>query len=147
MTTKDHDMRHKHKPRQCSVEGCERRHRSRGFCRLHYDQFRATGALGSTPLCLVWGCEEVHAAQGYCKTHYYRKRKYGDPLRGRDVQPTVCVADGCDAPVVAKGCCSKHYYRNYRRVGAGAARAYYVQDMARGMDIRAGVIDDNAAKP
>ena len=140
-------MRNIHEPRLCSVDGCERRHRARGLCRLHYDKLRTSGAFGAASPCLVWGCEGIHVAQGYCKTHYYRKRKYDDPLAGRDAQPSVCVADGCDAPTIAKGCCSKHYYRNYRRLAAGAERALRTQTLAREMDERAAAAAIDGKEP
>lgn len=34
-------------PRVCSVEGCERKHNTRGYCYTHYVRFKATGSPGT----------------------------------------------------------------------------------------------------
>ena len=34
--------------RGCSVDGCERRHKARGLCKLHYKRLRRSGALDAT---------------------------------------------------------------------------------------------------
>lgn len=65
-------------PRICSVEGCGNRHEAKGFCRLHYKEWRRAAA----PRCSVDGCDRVHDARGFCITHYGRWKKYGDPLIG-----------------------------------------------------------------
>lgn len=84
----------------CTVEGCERKHKARGFCRVHYSRWRNHGdplggrarqwgrrspAMGP---CVVVGCERQHSARGFCAAHYKRWIKYGD------VQANVPLRDG-----------------------------------------------------
>lgn len=72
----------------CTFEGCERPHRSRGFCRAHYAQNLRGVAL--TPIgtrahvpetCTFEGCERPYVGKGYCMAHYQQRR------RGRDLKP------------------------------------------------------------
>lgn len=61
-------------PKVCTVDGCERAHYAKGFCRMHYAQKRfALGVVsGRVKGCAVAGCHEPHSAKGYCKKHYAR---------------------------------------------------------------------------
>jgi HNH endonuclease len=72
----------------CSVEGCNGKHKGRGYCQLHYSRFRRHGDPkelprgGSKPLyvgCSVEQCDRPHASLGYCAKHWKRFHKYGDP--------------------------------------------------------------------
>lgn len=78
--------------RTCSIEGCERPHSSRGWCRAHYSRFQRYGdPTGSgKPIserrrgrkgregCDVAGCERKHYGHGLCVIHYERKTRTGD---------------------------------------------------------------------
>src|SRR3990167_4021500 len=46
--------RNKIKQRTCKVEGCGSRHRSKGFCKIHYDRFRQHGDHFSRRIFLKW---------------------------------------------------------------------------------------------
>ena len=69
---------------ECKVEGCENKHRAKGYCQKHYDKFKKYGDPLITKekinKCTVNGCENKHKAKGYCVKHYYRFKKHGDPL-------------------------------------------------------------------
>lgn len=70
----------------CSVEGCDRPHCARGFCRRHWIRWRRygdplAGASFREPggTCSVDGCRKPVAARRMCHLHYSRWRKHGDP--------------------------------------------------------------------
>ena len=56
--------------RGCSVEGCERKHCAKGYCKNHYYVFRVER-------CTVEGCNRAYAANGMCKTHWRRQQDAG----------------------------------------------------------------------
>lgn len=83
---------------ECSVEGCPRTVRARGWCGFHYQRWRLEGDVGadrpcrtkSVPVrqCTIDGCDGNYHARGWCYRHYERWKSYGDPLaplrRNRD---------------------------------------------------------------
>lgn len=65
----------------CSVEGCARRVRSKGYCEAHYLRVLKNGDPGSAP------------------------------IRTATAAPGVCSVEGCDRPAKARGWCGSHYAR------------------------------------
>ena len=76
------------------MDGCDRRHKSRGFCDPHYLRWLATGdpepgrPIGSRKPparteCSIDGCDRLVLARGWCAAHYQRWKAHGDPLLGR----------------------------------------------------------------
>lgn len=69
----------------CSIEGCERKHRSKGFCGAHYQRVSKKGDPGGPTVaprsgiepCAVEGCDKPYRCSGYCGTHYWREKVYG----------------------------------------------------------------------
>lgn len=99
----------------CSVEGCERLRKSKGFCGSHYWRHRHGVPLDG-PFrqfrvgCDVAGCGRKHTAFGFCDLHYQRVRT-GKPLDQpiRVIAPgRSCSVDGCLRAHAAKGFCSLH---------------------------------------
>ncbi len=65
--------------RMCSVNGCESKHRARGYCSVHYKRASKDGEfVAFLGTCRVEGCELPRDAKGYCSKHYGRVHKYGD---------------------------------------------------------------------
>lgn len=94
--------------RICEFEGCERVHRAKGYCQLHYIQLRR--GFGLTPLgqthCAVEDCTKPRNGQGYCVTHYANWRYTGDPLLSMG-----CTVAGCERKRERKDYCDMHYDR------------------------------------
>lgn len=114
--------------RTCSVDGCPRPHRTRGFCAMHYKRVLATGTPGGPAArpargtCSVGGCDRPHDAKRYCRAHYCRWRTTGDTggvqvrfrKRGR-----ACSVVGCERPHCGSGLCNPHWQRQRRTGHAG----------------------------
>lgn len=68
--------------RRCSVDGCDARHRARGYCKVHYLRMAQYGTVNLRPKyesCSVTGCitEVRSAGTPYCEMHYGRLRRNG----------------------------------------------------------------------
>lgn len=70
----------------CSINGCLKPKKSRGWCDTHYARWRRTGkpAHGvegpdrTTQKCTVAGCQNAALNKGLCNKHYIRLLKHGD---------------------------------------------------------------------
>lgn len=80
----------------CTVDGCNNKHHSKGYCRKHY-------RIKNVKFCGVSGCTNIHYARNYCSRHYR--------IHCRD---KTCKVKGCEVAVNTKGYCTKHYHR-YRK--------------------------------
>lgn len=103
----------------CSVDGCGKPMKSKGFCGNHY----ATNRRNGTPIplrqkslnraqCSAPGCDKKSSAKGYCSKHYARWVKYG----GTELPPQkprfICSVSGCqETKHKAHGLCQFHYER------------------------------------
>lgn len=76
--------------RPCSIDGCEKPAKGRGWCGAHWLRWRKYGdPLGAAPLppqcrpqhvgCKVDDCDEKHHSFGFCSMHAARFKKWGDP--------------------------------------------------------------------
>ncbi len=113
----------------CTVEGCDRQHKARGYCQTHYMQFKrgapVTEAIRSRvsvkpDVCVEEGCHESVKAKGLCKAHYQRLLRHGHTkYRDRKKPPKSCSAPGCTDILYSNGKCAKHYARGKRMQGYG----------------------------
>ena len=72
--------------KKCSVEGCNNKHHSKGYCQKHYNQMKYHGHIlkdKEKPSCQVEGCTNKHHAKGYCLKHYTQMRTLGEIKRTR----------------------------------------------------------------
>lgn len=75
--------------RICTIEGCGKKHKSRGFCQKHYSRFKNYGVLQphSPEHCTIEGCTNKNFCKGFCKKHYSRFKRHGDPNKFPDRRP------------------------------------------------------------
>lgn len=111
----------------CSIEGCEKPVKTRGWCQMHYMRWYTTGSTDLLPPkpvpCSVEGCDRTAIAHGWCNMHYDRLKRtgtLGPAGRLTQIRGTECSVDGCARPVYAKGLCAPHYNRE-RRLGSPTA--------------------------
>lgn len=106
------------KSRVCSIPGCGKPHRARGWCATHYAWNRSHGAPKITRShCSVKGCGRKHKAKGLCATHAWRLRNHGTTDASfKRVVPQICQVNGCGAPHESLGYCHTHYTK-VRRTG------------------------------
>lgn len=66
----------------CDVDGCERPHDSRGYCKMHAKRYRRTGTPTPPPRavrrCSVANCGRKHYAHGFCSAHWQRWKRHAD---------------------------------------------------------------------
>lgn len=110
-------------PKQCSIDGCDRRVYSRDMCEAHYRRQRRTGSVNPTrPIgevpepvkCMVDMCLNASTERGLCHGHYLRLIRIGDVLPTRPLSRQVngtCIVDGCTRKATARGLCSTHRVR------------------------------------
>ena len=70
--------------RKCKVDGCNRDHAAKGFCKTHYQQFWKGKIPGEIRVrgpnrngCLVDGCSNKHSGKGYCNKHRLQIQLFG----------------------------------------------------------------------
>lgn len=75
----------------CSIDGCGRPVRNRGWCNAHYLRWRRHGgplaggasrAEATGAPCSVDGCGKPTVARGWCTSHWTRWSRHGDPQGG-----------------------------------------------------------------
>ena len=129
---KEHDV--------CTMAGCDRPHKARGYCQTHYMQFKR----GITPVgpirtrvrekpveCVEDGCSEPVKSKGLCKMHYQRFLRHGHTMyRNRKKPAKQCVISDCDSVLYAKSLCHAHYIKQRKWQAAGVDATRY-QEMLR----------------
>lgn len=122
----------------CTMGGCDRPHKARGYCQTHYMQFKR----GVTPVgpindrvnvkpdaCSEAACGEPVKAKGLCKMHYQRTLRHGHTTyRDRKKAAKPCSVITCDNHSYAKTLCHAHYIKQRKWQHAGVDAQRY-QDM------------------
>ena len=105
----------------CTVPGCFRPHKLRGYCASHAQRFRrgvdvnvqiATRDRSPPERCIAPDCEASVKAKGLCQMHYARLLRRGYIKRSDRTKPVLdCTLPGCGNAMYAGGLCNRHYLR------------------------------------
>lgn len=106
----------------CQVEGCDRKHKARGYCAVHYQHWKRgvpvrAGAIKTRDShpperCTETECQDPVKAKGLCKMHYARLLRHGHTrYRDRKTVPVACSEVGCESHAYSKGLCHQHWQR------------------------------------
>lgn len=108
----------------CTVDGCGRPHKARGYCAVHYQHWMRgvtinpvvrTRDRNGPEMCTADGCEAEVKAKGLCTMHYARQLRHGHIAnRGRTKPTKSCTIAGCDNHFYALGMCHQHWLRSRR---------------------------------
>lgn len=119
----------------CTVEGCGREHKARGYCQTHYMQVKRgspvtpkikTRDRNPPPECTVEGCSSPVQARGLCKKHYARKLRHGHTKNRPRKKPfRVCSVGLCDRRVYSRDMCHAHYMFNKNWASLGLTAEQY----------------------
>lgn len=129
---KEHDI--------CTIEGCGRPHKARGYCQTHYMQFKR-GIMPVGPIktrernkpneCVEEDCHNPVKSKGLCKMHYQRLLRHGYVRANRRAKEIgSCTIPDCGNRAFAKDMCHAHYMKHirWRKKGVDAHR---YQEMLR----------------
>lgn len=109
--------------RICTVEGCQKKVKARGWCNMHWLRWSKTGDPGEAAQrhnklpqnCIIPECPKRPVGRGLCGMHYERWRQEGDPglaePRKNHGHPDVCTIQDCTRPHRSHGLCATHYRR------------------------------------
>jgi len=113
----------------CTIEACGRKHKARGYCNVHYAQYKRGGPItpdiktrdrNTPPQCVEHNCSSPVKSKGYCQMHYVRIVRYGSTDCPERTKPEkTCSVAGCDRVLYYSGMCGKHSQieRKLRRYG------------------------------
>lgn len=108
----------------CTIEGCEKKEKAKGFCSAHYARLLKHGdplyihiyQKKEPKKCSIEECDNEIMAKGYCVKHYKKWNRYGDPLIENERIKRICTIDGCAVEYYSKGYCQNHY-QNFKKHG------------------------------
>lgn len=104
----------------CSVEGCTRPRRARGYCSAHYIAAKKNGEFNYKP-CKRKGCDLPEYGHGLCNKHWQQWR-HNNPEQAKPRKKRgPCSVHGCERQSHARGWCSTHLARWYRTGTPGVA--------------------------
>lgn len=101
----------------CSIDGCEKKVKHRGWCSAHYERWRKYGSVYTVyqerdRTCSIEECDRKHAKYSYCSMHALRYKRHGDPLGAAKPRPIPnCSLEDCNNKNYGRGLCNKHYLK------------------------------------
>ena len=106
----------------CSIDGCDKKHLSRGLCSTHYERLRNNGTTeivsDRSPQrgkqCSGPDCYRPAESRGLCNAHYEQKRRTGKLWKlNQHHKPTgrFCRGPTCTRKPHARGLCEAHYHQ------------------------------------
>ena len=108
----------------CTISGCTRPHKARGYCQAHYQLYKRGKPLDTEiktrdttvyDHCSEEGCDLPVKAKGLCMMHYARTLRHGHTRYTDRKKPAkTCKLDGCSDILYAKGLCHKHYLQKLK---------------------------------
>lgn len=107
----------------CSVDGCGKPVKARGWCAAHYqrwvryrDSSTDSQRHAVVAKCSVEKCEKRSESRGFCAAHYKAWRRHGDPtIKKNNSIRRPCSAEGC-LRLTTRTYCNAHETR-LRRYG------------------------------
>ena len=102
--------------RTCSIDGCDRVLRARGWCTTHWARWKKhgdpnVGARVTLAECVVEGCARKPTRRDMCTLHYGRWKRHGDPLTFRPDATRGCAVEACSREHYGHGWCALHWAR------------------------------------
>lgn len=105
----------------CTVAGCDRPHKARGYCSAHYQHYLRGIPIkvvlrqrdpNPPPECTEAGCQGEVVGRGLCRMHYARFLRHGHTMyRDRKRPAKMCSMPECDSILYAKDMCHVHWLR------------------------------------
>lgn len=128
----------------CTVSGCGRPHKARGYCPAHLQRWMR-GVEVAVPLrsrvaasperCSEEGCAFSVKAKGLCPAHYAKYLRHGHTrFRDRKTPSKPCGVEGCESHLYANGVCHRHYIRARRAKEKYGITIEQVNEMAKQQD-------------
>jgi len=124
----------------CTVLGCDRPHKARGYCQTHYMQVKRgapiteqinTRVREKPPECTEAGCCEPVKSKGLCQMHYQRYLRHGyTGHRDRSKPFGNCSVEGCDSVMYSGKMCHAHYIKDLRWKSKGLSLSDYGDKLA-----------------
>lgn len=107
-------------PKYCSISGCEKIVKARGYCAMHYSRntkYGSPGAAAPTRLpqasliCTADGCQRESHAGSLCHNHYREQIRRANGVKPAVKRDAECQLQSCSEPHYSLGYCSGHYRR------------------------------------
>lgn len=127
--------------RLCTVDGCSRVLRARGYCATHWARWRRYGVPHlpqkvTYDICTAEDCtnQPRTSASPHCEKHYYRLRRTGKLTVDNPQRPHrgICTIEDCDeVDIGPHGLCARHRMRMLRH---GDPLAFRPNPMPTGPD-------------
>ena len=121
----------------CTLDGCDRAHKARGYCQTHYMQYKRGVPLVAAikvrqrdkpDCCSADGCDQPVKSKGLCKMHYQRTLRHGHVKnRPRISDYTDCLIPSCDNKTYALGLCHAHYIKERKWKAFGITAHKYIE--------------------